>query len=89
MLDTLFPFLGGLGLFLIGMMLLSEGLVAFAGGSLKQILLAFTGRPIKAFASGALITALAQSSTATFLVLPLDKLPSSYTATNAATDARL
>ncbi|EKU30899.1 Na/Pi-cotransporter II-like protein [Alcaligenes sp. HPC1271] len=53
MLDTLFPFLGGLGLFLIGMMLLSEGLVAFAGGSLKQILLAFTGRPIKAFVSGA------------------------------------
>lgn len=69
MLDTLFPFLGGLGLFLIGMMLLSEGLVAFAGGSLKQILLAFTGRPIKAFASGALITALAQSSTATTVTL--------------------
>ena len=69
MLDTLFPFLGGLGLFLIGMMLLSEGLVAFAGGSLKQILLAFTGRPIKAFVSGALITALAQSSTATTVTL--------------------
>lgn len=50
-------------------MLLSEGLVAFAGGSLKQILLAFTGRPIKAFASGALITALAQSSTATTVTL--------------------
>ncbi len=69
MLDTLFPFLGGLGLFLIGMMLLSEGLVAFAGGSLKQILLAFTGRPVKAFLSGALITALAQSSTATTVTL--------------------
>lgn len=69
MLDTLFPFFGGLGLFLIGMMLLSEGLVAFAGGSLQQVLLAFTGRPIKAFASGALITALAQSSTATTVTL--------------------
>ncbi len=69
MFDTLFPFLGGLGLFLIGMMLLSEGLVGFAGGSLKQILLAFTGKPIKAFASGALITALAQSSTATTVTL--------------------
>lgn len=69
MLDTLFPFLGGLGLFLIGMMLLSEGLVAFAGGSLQRILLAFTGKPFKAFASGALITALAQSSTATTVTL--------------------
>ncbi|WP_341667096.1 Na/Pi cotransporter family protein [Alcaligenes sp. SDU_A2] len=69
MLDILFPFAGGLGLFLIGMMLLSEGLVAFAGGSLQQFLLACTGKPIKAFASGALITALAQSSTATTVTL--------------------
>ncbi|TFL15414.1 Na/Pi cotransporter family protein [Pusillimonas caeni] len=69
MLDIVFPFAGGLGLFLIGMMLLSEGLVAFAGGSLQKVLLTLTGRPIKAFASGALITALAQSSTATTVTL--------------------
>lgn len=69
MLDIIFPFAGGLGLFLIGMMLLSEGLVAFAGGSLQRVLLTLTGRPIKAFASGALITALAQSSTATTVTL--------------------
>src|SRR5690606_25360631 len=69
MLDIIFPFAGGLGLFLIGMMLLSEGLVAFAGGTLQKTLLAITGRPIKAFASGALITALAQSSTATTVTL--------------------
>lgn len=69
MLEIIFPFAGGLGLFLIGMMLLSEGLVAFAGGSLQRVLLTLTGRPIKAFASGALITALAQSSTATTVTL--------------------
>lgn len=69
MLDIVFPFAGGLGLFLIGMMLLSEGLVAFAGGSLQRVLLALTGRPIKAFISGTLITALAQSSTATTVTL--------------------
>lgn len=69
MLDVFFPFAGGLGLFLIGMTLLSEGLVAFAGGSLPRVLLAFTGRPLRAFASGALITALAQSSTATTVTL--------------------
>lgn len=69
MLDIIFPFAGGLGLFLFGMMLLSEGLVAFAGGSLQKVILAFTGRPIKAFISGALITTLAQSSTATTVTL--------------------
>lgn len=69
MLDIVFPFAGGLGLFLVGMMLLSEGLVAFAGGSLEKVLLALTGRPARAFASGALITALAQSSTATTVTL--------------------
>lgn len=69
MLDVLFPFAGGLGLFLIGMMLLSEGLVAFAGGALQRVLLMFTGRPIKAFLSGAVMTALAQSSTATTVML--------------------
>ncbi len=69
MLDVFFPFAGGLGLFLIGMMLLSEGLVAFAGGALQRILLVFTGRPIKAFLSGAVMTALAQSSTATTVML--------------------
>ena len=69
MLDVILPFTGGLGLFLVGMMLLSEGLVAFAGGSLQQVLLAFTGRPLRAFASGTLITALAQSSTATTVTL--------------------
>ena len=36
MLDTIFPFVGGVGLFLVGMMLLSDGLVAFAGGALRR-----------------------------------------------------
>src|SRR5690554_2544682 len=69
MLQAVFPFIGGLGLFLIGMMLLSNGLVAFAGGSLQKALIRFTGTPAKAFASGAVVTALAQSSTATTVTL--------------------
>lgn len=69
MLETAFNFAGGVGLFLVGMMLLSEGLVAFAGSSLQRVLLTLTGKPLKAFASGALITALAQSSTATTVTL--------------------
>lgn len=69
MLDILFPFAGGLGLFLVGMMLLSDGLVAFAGGSLQRALVRFTGTPTKAFVSGTLVTALAQSSSATTVAL--------------------
>lgn len=69
MLDVIFPFAGGLGLFLFGMMLLSEGLVAFAGGTLQRVLVTFTGTPYKAFLSGALLTALVQSSTATTVTL--------------------
>lgn len=69
MLDTLFPFVGGIGLFLIGMMLLSDGLVAFAGKTLGRAMARFTGTPYKAFVSGALATALVQSSTATTVTL--------------------
>ena len=63
--SILFPFLGGLGLFLIGMKLLSDGLVAFAGSALRRALMSFTGTPFKAFVSGTLATAMVQSSSAT------------------------
>jgi len=69
MLDIFFPFAGGIGLFLVGMMLLSDGLVAFAGGTLGRALVRFTGTPSKAFVSGTLVTALVQSSTATTVTL--------------------
>jgi phosphate:Na+ symporter len=58
---------GGIGLFLLGMLLLTEGLKAFAGDSLRRALLRFTRRPVSAFASGAAVTALVQSSSATTL----------------------
>lgn len=69
MTDVLFPMLGGVGLFLVGMMLLSKGLVAFAGQSLKNVLVRFTGTPWRAFGSGAILTAMMQSSTATTVTL--------------------
>lgn len=67
--DMLFPFFGGLGLFLIGMMLLSDGLVAFGGDVLKQALSRFTGTPSKAVVSGTLATMVIQSSSATTVTL--------------------
>lgn len=69
MLQVLFPVLGGLGLFLIGMMLLAQGLVAFGGDVLKRAMVRFTGAPAKAVLSGALATVVVQSSSATTVTL--------------------
>jgi len=69
MIEVPFQLAGGIGLFLIGMMLLTNGLVAFSGSALQQALARFTGTPFKAFLSGVLVTALIQSSTATTATL--------------------
>lgn len=60
-----FKLVGGIGLFLMGMVLMTDGLKAFAGDSLRRALMRFTGTPWKAFGSGALVTTLVQSSSAT------------------------
>ncbi|MBI1317719.1 MAG: Na/Pi cotransporter family protein [Candidatus Hydrogenedens sp.] len=64
---TPYPFqlAGGIGLFLLGMSLLTDGLRAYAGKSLRQAMIRFTGTPLRAFLSGVFITALIQSSSAT------------------------
>jgi phosphate:Na+ symporter len=59
--------LGGIGLFLLGMILMTDGLKAAAGDALRQVLRRFTGGPITSIASGATLTALVQSSSATVL----------------------
>jgi len=59
--------LGGVGIFLVGMILLSEGLKAAAGGALRSILERFARTPARAVLSGAGVTALVQSSSATTL----------------------
>jgi phosphate:Na+ symporter len=65
MVDLIFKLTGGIGLFLLGMVLLTDGLKSFAGDALRSALVRFTGTPFKAFASGAVVTALVQSSSAT------------------------
>jgi phosphate:Na+ symporter len=42
-----------------------DDLKALAGETLRQVLVRFTGTPIKAFGSGALVTTMVQSSSAT------------------------
>ena len=56
---------GGLGLFLFGMMLMSEGLKRIAGQKLKKILESVTSTPLKAFLVGAGVSAIIQASGAT------------------------
>jgi len=58
---------GGIGIFLVGMVLLTEGLKTAAGSALREVLRRFTGNRFSAVASGAAITALVQSSSATTL----------------------
>jgi len=55
---------GGVGLFLLGIHLMTGGLKNAAGPALKKALKAATGSPLRGLFSGTLITALVQSSTA-------------------------
>ncbi|PKM82865.1 MAG: Na+/Picotransporter [Firmicutes bacterium HGW-Firmicutes-14] len=59
--------LGGIGVFLLGMTLLANGLKALAGDALRRGLSRFTGGTLSAILSGAGTTALIQSSSATTL----------------------
>ncbi len=63
--DTIFGVVGGLGMFLFGMSLLSDGLKKVAGQKLKNLLESLTRRRIIAVFVGALVTCLIQSSSAT------------------------
>lgn len=57
--------LGGVGLFLVGMLLLTDGLKALAGGRMRHLLARFTSTPLSGAATGTLTTAIVQSSSAT------------------------
>lgn len=57
--------LGGLGMFLLGMVLLTDGLKALAGEALRRILTRFVAGPVSGMFWGSLVTALVQSSMAT------------------------
>jgi phosphate:Na+ symporter len=60
----LISFAGGIGLFLLGMRLMTDGLKVAAGPALRRLLTAATRSPLRGLGSGVLITALVQSSSA-------------------------
>jgi phosphate:Na+ symporter len=61
--------LGGLGLLLLGMQILTDGLKAAAGGHLQQFLERSTQTRLRAAASGFAVTAVVQSSSAVVVAL--------------------
>lgn len=58
-------FLGGLGLFLFGIVLMGDGLKSFAGDKLRDYIDKYTAKPWQGIIIGAFSTAIIQSSSAT------------------------
>ncbi|MCK5165255.1 MAG: Na/Pi cotransporter family protein, partial [Desulfobacula sp.] len=61
--------LGGLGLFILGMKMMTEGLQATAGQRIRRVLEAISSNRVIGCASGAGVTAIVQSSSATTVML--------------------
>src|SRR5262245_52700704 len=61
--------LGGIGMFLLGIHHLTEGLKGLSGDSLRRILQRFVSTRFSAVVSGAVLTLATQSSTATILTV--------------------
>ena len=62
---TVIEALGGLGIFLLGMIIMTEGLRSIAGDSMRLALTKFTSTPFSAMLTGTISTAILQSSSAT------------------------
>jgi len=67
--EIIFGIIGGLALFLFGLKLLSEGMQRVAGDRLKKALEFLTDRTYKGIATGAVVTAVIQSSSITTVTL--------------------
>ena len=61
--------LGGLGLFILGMKMMTEGLQATAGQKIRNILEAISSNRVLGCLTGAGVTAMVQSSSATTVML--------------------
>ncbi|WP_291561047.1 MULTISPECIES: Na/Pi cotransporter family protein [unclassified Clostridium] len=66
---TVINLFGGLGLFLYGMKMMGDGLENAAGDKLKGIFDRITSNPVKGVLTGAIVTAIIQSSSATTVMI--------------------
>ena len=67
--NIIIPFAGGLGMFIYGMQIMSQGLENAAGNKMKSLLEVLTKNKFMGVALGALITAVIQSSSATTVMV--------------------
>lgn len=67
--EQLFMFAGGLGMFIYGMQIMSQGLENAAGNKMKSLLEVLTKNKLMGVVLGALITAVIQSSSATTVMV--------------------
>lgn len=67
--EIIFGVLGGLGLFIYGIMMMSDGLHKAAGEKMKRILHNLTGSPLRGILVGTAITSIIQSSSATTVMV--------------------
>ena len=67
--EQLFLFAGGLGMFIYGMQIMSQGLENAAGNKMKSLLEALTKNKLMGVLLGAVITAVIQSSSATTVMV--------------------
>ena len=68
LLDLAIAIAGAIGLFLLGMSLMSEGLKNLAGPSVRKALVHFTRSPVSGVFTGVIATILTQSSSATMMI---------------------
>ncbi|CRV27194.1 sodium-dependent phosphate transporter [Streptococcus equi subsp. equi] len=66
--EIIFTFIGGLGIFLYGIKQMGDGLQAAAGDRLRNILNTFTSNPIMGVLAGMIVTILIQSSSGTTVI---------------------
>ncbi len=62
---SVFEAIGGLGLFLLGIIILTEGLKNLAGDAMRRAIMRFTHSPLSGAVTGIITTALLRSSSAT------------------------
>ena len=62
--DILVPVVGGLGIFMLGLEFMSNGIQALAVNRMRALLAKIAGTPVKGVMAGTLITGVIQSSTA-------------------------
>ena len=67
--DILFPFVGGLALFIYGMQIMAQGLQNAAGSIMKKMLEVLTKNKLMGVLLGAFVTAIIQSSSATTVMV--------------------